>query len=362
MKKIICFLMTITLTITMVFSTIVYAEQNKQNLIVESNQGIITVSLDGKNIEFDVAPQIINGRTMVPLRAIFEALGATVDWNDDTQTVTSTKGGTTISLTINNPTMYVNGKAVILDSPACLVDSRTLVPVRAISEAFDIQVEWKEVAPPAVVNYDDVSANINQINDMISKGMYLEAIQDCEQTIAWHNCSPEDENTLNSLKSSAETKYNSYLNAEKEKKALANPISAPFDTIEQMRQVISNVGKCYKAGNFYVGKDSADGIFLHWAAKNVTNKTIKYLTITFEFYNAVGDLTADEITNKTSKTMKLTGPIEPQKSFYIADIIGYSVDCQSVKITNIQVDYMDGTSSTIYYGYKTEWYRPGVAF
>lgn len=73
---------------------------------------------------------------MVPLRAIFEALGATVDWNDATQTVTSTKGNTTISLTINNPTMYVNGTSVALDSPACLVGARTLVPVRAISEAF----------------------------------------------------------------------------------------------------------------------------------------------------------------------------------------------------------------------------------
>ena len=146
------------------------------------------------------------------------------------------------------------------------------------------------------------------------------------------------------------------------KNSLANPISAPFDTIEQMRQATYDVGKCYKAGNFYVGKNSADGIFLHWAAKNVTNKTIKYITVTFEFYNAVGDLTKEEITKKTSKTMKLTGPIEPQEAFYIADIIGYSVDCQSVKITNMKVDYMDGTSSNIYYGYKTERYRPGVAF
>lgn len=102
----------------------------------------ITVKIDGQQISFDVQPQLINGRTMVPLRAIFEALGATVDWNNDTQTVTATKGGTTISLTINNPTMYVNGAAVTLDSPACLVGGRTLVPVRAISEAFGTKVDW----------------------------------------------------------------------------------------------------------------------------------------------------------------------------------------------------------------------------
>ena len=102
----------------------------------------IKVRLGGELIKFDVQPQLINNRTMVPLRAIFEALGAAVNWNGDTQTVTSTKDETTISLSINNPTMYVNGEAVTLDSPACLVDGRTLVPVRAISEAFDLKVDW----------------------------------------------------------------------------------------------------------------------------------------------------------------------------------------------------------------------------
>ena len=104
----------------------------------------IKVEIDGHQIAFDVPPQLINDRTMVPLRAIFEALGATVDWDNDTQTVTSTKDSTTISLTINNPIMYVNGASVTLDSPACLVSGRTLVPVRAISEAFSVKVRWED--------------------------------------------------------------------------------------------------------------------------------------------------------------------------------------------------------------------------
>ena len=122
----------------------------------------ITVKIDGKKIAFDVQPQLINNRTMVPLRAIFEALGATVDWNDATQTVTSTKGATTISLTINNPTMYVNGTSVALDSPACLVGARTLVPVRAISEAFGTKVEWDDSTSTVnITNVIDVSMNTN---------------------------------------------------------------------------------------------------------------------------------------------------------------------------------------------------------
>ena len=104
----------------------------------------IKVKLDGKQIAFDVPPQLIKGRTMVPLRAIFEALGATVDWDEHTRTVKSTKNGITVSLTVNYPRMDVNGKDVMLDSAPRIVNGRTLVPVRAISEAFNAKVEWIE--------------------------------------------------------------------------------------------------------------------------------------------------------------------------------------------------------------------------
>jgi len=126
-KKTLCLIMTV------LFSVVVTTAMAGDN---------IKVKIGGEPVNFDVQPQLINNRTMVPLRAIFEALGATVDWNGETQTVTSTKGDTTISLTINNPVMTVNGAEVTLDSPACLVDGRTLVPVRAISEAFNLPVEW----------------------------------------------------------------------------------------------------------------------------------------------------------------------------------------------------------------------------
>ena len=108
----------------------------------QSNNTGISVYINGNPVTFDVPPQIINDRTMVPLRAIFEALGASVDWNQETRTVTSIKNGTAIKLTIDSNTMYVNNNTVTLDSPACIVDDRTLVPVRAISEAYNATVEW----------------------------------------------------------------------------------------------------------------------------------------------------------------------------------------------------------------------------
>ena len=106
------------------------------------NQQAVRVYLDREQLSFDVPAQIINNRTMVPLRGIFEKLGATVDWNGETKTVVSNRNDVTIQLTIGSPVMYVNGTAITLDTPACVVNKRTLVPVRAISEAFKIEVEW----------------------------------------------------------------------------------------------------------------------------------------------------------------------------------------------------------------------------
>ena len=78
----------------------------------------------------------------MPLRFIFEALGADVDWDNDTQTVTAVRQDTVITLTIGSNLLFVNGKAVELDVPAKLVSDRTLVPVRAVSESFACEVDW----------------------------------------------------------------------------------------------------------------------------------------------------------------------------------------------------------------------------
>ena len=102
----------------------------------------ITVIINGKPLALEQPPIIENGRTLVPLRAIFEALGAEVDWNPETQTVTAGKGGTTVMLTIGSNTLIKNGQQISLDVPARIVGGRTLVPVRAVAESFDAEVEW----------------------------------------------------------------------------------------------------------------------------------------------------------------------------------------------------------------------------
>ena len=106
------------------------------------SNSVITVRVNGSPIGFDQPPIAENGRTLVPLRAIFEALGASVEWDGTTQTVTSRKDSTIITLQLGSSEMYVNGKIVRLDVPAKAINGRTLVPVRAISEAFGCTVTW----------------------------------------------------------------------------------------------------------------------------------------------------------------------------------------------------------------------------
>ena len=102
----------------------------------------ISVIVDGKTLSFDVPPQITNGRTLVPLRAIFEEIGAAIEWDGDSQTVTAVKGETVVVLTIGSHTPTINGETVTIDQPGVIVNGRTLAPLRFVAEAFGGTVEW----------------------------------------------------------------------------------------------------------------------------------------------------------------------------------------------------------------------------
>ena len=139
-KKFLSLVMSVFLILSMSLGNIVFADSD------------IAVKLNGQILSFDVPPQLVNGRTMVPMRAIFENLGATVNWEQATQTVTSIKGTTTISLTIGVPSIIINGNVKALDTAPCIIDGRTLVPVRAVSEAFNLKVDWDAVTKTVIIN------------------------------------------------------------------------------------------------------------------------------------------------------------------------------------------------------------------
>ena len=106
----------------------------------------ITVLVDGNKVEFDQPPIIENDRTLVPMRAIFEVLGSSVNYYDygESKTVYASRGLKSVFFEIGSDEMYIDGDAVTIDVPAKIVNSRTLVPLRAVSEALDTVVEWIE--------------------------------------------------------------------------------------------------------------------------------------------------------------------------------------------------------------------------
>lgn len=108
------------------------------------NDGKIRILVDKQLLSTDQDPVIVNDRTLVPLRAIFEALGAEVNWDGATSTVTATRAGDEVVIKIGDTNAKVNGETKILDVPATLMNSRTLVPVRFVSESLGATVDWND--------------------------------------------------------------------------------------------------------------------------------------------------------------------------------------------------------------------------
>ncbi|MBR3942995.1 MAG: hypothetical protein IKJ55_06525 [Clostridia bacterium] len=125
----------------------------------------IAVSFNGEWMQFDVNPVIINGRTMVPMRAIFEALGCTVHWMDEAQTAVGIRNGKTVFCTINSMDAMVDGVATVIDQPAVLLNNRTMVPLRFISEAFGCTVEWEESTQSVYIQSEQVPAIYYVVHD-----------------------------------------------------------------------------------------------------------------------------------------------------------------------------------------------------
>ena len=121
----------------------------------------VKVQINGEIVDFKdaqgntVNAQIINDRTMVPMRKIFELLGLTVDWDGENRIVTGEKGDTKITLQIDNPIVKkeVAGKEeeITLDAAPTIVDDRTLVPLRFIAESIDKQVGWDNDNRTAII-------------------------------------------------------------------------------------------------------------------------------------------------------------------------------------------------------------------
>jgi hypothetical protein len=131
--------MALLLVVSLLFATAIQAV----------GQATVRVYVNGEQVMFDQQPIVVGSRVLVPLRGIFEKMGATVVWLPETRTVRAQRGTTSVELHIGSTSALVNGATVTLDVPAQIVGGRTVVPLRFISESLG-----------ATVNYDDASRTV----------------------------------------------------------------------------------------------------------------------------------------------------------------------------------------------------------
>lgn len=132
----------------------------------------VKVLVEGNELAFDQPPVIEEGRTLVPFRAIAEATGATVDWDNDSQTVTCSLGNKIVQLTINSNKMITSEGEITLDVPAKIINSRTMVPLRALSESLGAKVDWDGATSTVnismaqnVITEETISSDQNNITE-----------------------------------------------------------------------------------------------------------------------------------------------------------------------------------------------------
>lgn len=132
----------------------------------------VSVYLDGKAVAFDAKPCIVNDRTLVPIRGVLEAAGASVSWDNIQRMTVAQRGDVIIKVGVDNPAMTVQKNGITymvgFDVPPCIINDRTFVAIKPIAEVFDISVAWdsasRSVQLSSVSPIKDSSPYPNVIN------------------------------------------------------------------------------------------------------------------------------------------------------------------------------------------------------
>lgn len=123
--------------------------------LLTCNVFAVNLFVNGQRLIPDAEPVVSEGRTLVPMRAIFEALNAQVTWDNAAGAATAVKGDRTVQVTVNAYSAYINGEEAPLDVPAQIIQDRTFVPVRFVAEALNAEVSWDGESQTVYIDTDD---------------------------------------------------------------------------------------------------------------------------------------------------------------------------------------------------------------
>lgn len=138
---------------------------NPLNISAEGKD--IQIKLNNEPIEFDVKPVILDGRTLVPLRAIFEKLDMKVEWDEKTRTVIGNKRGLNLKLPIDSRIAIKNNEIVEVEVPATIIDERTMVPLRFIAESTGAEVDWDADSNTVLISIEIEEVIVNNTEEFI---------------------------------------------------------------------------------------------------------------------------------------------------------------------------------------------------
>lgn len=206
MKKTISVVLAAALTLSC--SSAVFAESRTAKIVDALGQDEIHIIYNDTPVTYeDVKPVNTEGRVMIPFRAALESMGATVDYDEATRHVTASKGTKTIDFTLMDTTINVddNGEksTVTMDVPMIIVDDRTLVPIRFMSNALGMQVGWDgDTETVVIADYDEYFANVDSLIPNIKKLQSVERA-DFDSSTADIEISQENEGTTTDFKGSA---------------------------------------------------------------------------------------------------------------------------------------------------------------
>ena len=117
----------------------------------------IAVYVNNNKVNFSQPPVVENGATLVPVRGLLEKFGATVDWDKETKTVTSTLGASTVKMVIGSKTAYVDNKIVPLTVAPKVINGATMIPLRFVSENMGLKVDWNSESKTIKITDDSYS-------------------------------------------------------------------------------------------------------------------------------------------------------------------------------------------------------------
>jgi hypothetical protein len=154
--------------------TIITTQEFLQSGVIMPRHSGINVELNGTLIQFDVPPMVVDGRTLVPMRAIFQALRYNTSWFEEQQVITAVRGSHRIHMQIGETQMMVNNNAIELEVAPQIIEGRTLVPLRAIAEAVGAHIHWDADTRTVEINTSlQPAAEENFVYDLFTEARWF---------------------------------------------------------------------------------------------------------------------------------------------------------------------------------------------